>query len=70
MMDCIRENAYVPSNVPEDVFYSNCVHKLSNKPTSALQLSAFCTQNTFVFKSFGAHKLGSKLNKQQGAQFY
>jgi hypothetical protein len=69
MMDCILKNPDVPTHVPEDVFFSDCAHATSDKPSSALELSAFCTQNTFVNKSFGAHKLGSELNKQQVSEF-
>jgi Protein of unknown function (DUF5672) len=56
---CIMKYANIDPTYPEDVFYSNCVEESENKPKSATDLANFCTQDTFVRPSFGAHKTWS-----------
>ena len=55
MLNCIEKN---PNGaMAEDVFYSNCVHELNDKPQAALELGNFCTQHSYFANSFGAHKI-------------
>lgn len=57
-LQCIRENPTVDPYFPEDIFYSECVHKETGslKPESAKVLGDFCSQYNFNSRSFGAHK--------------
>lgn len=52
---CIRTYPTIAADYPEDVFYSNCLENSPNKPESAEVLANFCTQDSFVKESFGAH---------------
>ncbi|KAL4458192.1 hypothetical protein ABPG75_013057 [Micractinium tetrahymenae] len=52
----------VPTTYPEDTFYSECVtlgH--GSPPPGAAWTAAFCTQDTFVKRSFGAHRIHDRL---------
>lgn len=64
MLQCIQRGD--PYNLPEDVFFSECVSGHPEAPQSAEVLSRFCTQSSFNDKSFGAHKL-SLPTEQKGA---
>ena len=59
---CIRKYPGIAADYPEDVFYSNCVEQSANKPESSEVLANFCTQDTFVKRSFGAHKTWTMKN--------
>jgi hypothetical protein len=52
---CIRKYPEISADYPEDVFFSNCVEQSVNKPESAEVLANFCTQDSFIKRSFGAH---------------
>jgi hypothetical protein len=56
MLKCIADNPDVPSNFPEDVFYSDCVAHSANKPENAKTLSEFCSQATYDEDSIFVHK--------------
>ena len=63
MMDCINKNPSIESNFAEDVFFSNCAAETNNKPETATILNKFCTQHSWLDKSFGLHKLKYITNK-------
>ena len=56
MLKCIREAGEVRDDYPEDVFFSECVHRGGVAPPSAKVLNEFCSQFEFHEKSFGVHK--------------
>jgi hypothetical protein len=66
---CIRKYPEIAVDYPEDVFYSNCVEQSPNKPESAEVLANFCTQDSFVKKSFGAHNTWY-MKKEDREPFY
>jgi len=57
MMDAIRKYGKADKNIPEDVFFGNCVAKSQNRPMSVDALHNFCAQNFYVSNSWGSHKL-------------
>jgi hypothetical protein len=67
IMKCL-ETIHTDDNTAEDVFFSNCVAKSQNKPTTASQIANFCTQNKYTHNSFGAHK--TSLLKRAGSSIY
>lgn len=57
-------------NVPEDVFFSNCVEKgYGAKPEREEVMNAFCTQSVFKAPSFGMHKVNPMLNQAHRGPF-
>ena len=66
---CIRQYPNISKDYPEDVFYSNCVEKSSNKPMDSVTLSNFCTQDTFDRRSFAAHSTWY-MAEEQKKDFY
>jgi len=68
MLECIYQNQNVPDEFPEDMFFSQCVAKSSNRPPNAKVLNQFCTQFVFNQKSFGAHKTNIDLTNK--SDFY
>jgi hypothetical protein len=68
MLKCIDDNKDVADNFPEDIFFSICVARSSNRPPSAIVLNQFCTQHVFVEKSWGAHKTNIDLKNKD--KFY
>ena len=67
-LNCL-DNLSPNDSSAEDVFYSNCVAKSKNKPTSAYQIANFCTQNKYTHKSFGAHRT-EILKKESTDRYY
>jgi len=67
---CIRKYPEIAADYPEDVFFSNCVEDSPNKPESAEVLANFCTQDSFVKESFGAHKTWVIKKKEEKDAFY
>ena len=55
MLRCIEKGGQDPGT-PEDVFFSNCQHSTSPKPTPE-DLSALCSQHSHRGHSFGAHQI-------------
>lgn len=56
-LDCIANLPHTPE-MPEDVFFSECVDAgYGVRPTDGNQLAEFCSQGGFYRKSFGAHRL-------------
>lgn len=68
MLNCIYDNADVPDEFPEDMFFSQCVAKSSKRPPNAKVLNEFCTQFVFREKSWGAHK--TNIDLQNKDEFY
>jgi len=66
---CIKKYPAIAADYPEDVFYSNCVEDSPNKPESAEVLANFCTQDSFVKRSFGAHNTWY-MKKEHREPFY
>jgi len=66
---CIKDNPNIESSFPEDVFYSECVEKSSNKPKDVSDLRNFCTQYSYFSPSFGAHKT-NLLKKEHKKSFF
>uniref|UniRef100_A0A6C0AN10 DUF5672 domain-containing protein n=1 Tax=viral metagenome TaxID=1070528 RepID=A0A6C0AN10_9ZZZZ len=66
---CIRKYPGIAADYPEDVFFSNCVEESSNKPESAEVLANFCTQDSFLKRSFGAHNTWY-MKKEDREPFY
>ena len=73
MMRCIRDMHHGPHD-PEDVFYSDCVQRYGDGDGSvpsdyvapdARALSRFCSQNTHLMPSFGAHRVHDMMDKNQ-----
>lgn len=69
MMDCIAANPSIDPNAPEDVFFSDCVATSPHKPKDASTLGKFCTQNTFMEPSFGAHQIDKQLAPHHRTMF-
>lgn len=56
-LECLAKVPHA-ATMPEDVFFSDCVEAgIGARPANGAQLSEFCTQNTFLARSFGAHRL-------------
>ncbi len=52
----------VPPSYPEDLFFSECVMLgYGRPPPNASWVAAFCTQDAFVKRSFGAHRVHDRL---------
>lgn len=66
---CIKAKPNIDPAYAEDVFYSECAEKTSNKPNDISEVRDFCTQSTYFSQSFGAHKI-SLLNKDQKDNFF
>lgn len=56
MLKCIRDAGDIRESYPEDVFFSECVHRGGAAPPSAKILNEFCSQFEFHEKSWGVHK--------------
>lgn len=57
---CLKCIEHLPkSDVPEDVFFSNCVEDTGTKPENARVLQMFCSQNRAYDGSWGAHQVTS-----------
>ncbi len=69
MNECITKYPEKALNMPEDAFFSMCVHDSGKKPPSGKVLSEFCTQYHFDEKSFGAHKT-TQLQESDRPAFY
>jgi len=69
MMECIAANPNIDPHAPEDVFFSDCVEKSPNKPKDASTLAKFCTQNSYMEPSFGAHQIDKQLAPHHRALF-
>jgi hypothetical protein len=69
VMECIAANPNIDPHAPEDVFYSDCVEKSPNKPKDASTLAKFCTQNSYMEPSFGAHQIDKQLAPHHRALF-
>jgi hypothetical protein len=69
MMECIAANPSVDPRAPEDVFFSDCVEKSPRKPRDAATLGKFCTQNSYMEPSFGAHQIDKQLAKHHKELF-
>ena len=69
MMECIAANPNIDPHAPEDVFFSDCVAKSPSKPKDAATLAKFCTQNTYMEQSFGAHQIDKQLAPHHRALF-
>jgi hypothetical protein len=65
MLSCIYDNPDIPDELPEDMFFSQCVAKSSKRPPNAKTLNQFCTQFVFREKSWGAHKTNIDLQNNQ-----
>jgi hypothetical protein len=68
MLNCIYANQGAPDEFPEDMFFSQCVAKSVNRPSTATVLNQFCTQFVFKEKSFSAHKTNKDLYNK--TEFY
>lgn len=73
MTRCIRELAHAPHD-PEDVFYSDCLQRFGTpdgpyRVPDPRTLSRFCSQNTFLEPSFGAHRLHDMMDRRQLPRF-
>lgn len=58
----------VKPNYPEDLFFAECVTMgFGRPPPNASWVAAFCTQDAFRARSFGAHRVHDRLNWFQDA---
>ena len=65
MTRCIDKLAgQVPADMPEDVFFSECVDRgYGERPKDGTQLAQFCSQGTFAQRSWGAHRIADAMAK-------
>lgn len=70
-LSCLRAHPGAADNgVPEDVFFSDCVQEgHGRRPEDARVLAAWCTQNSHLDSSWGAHRLHDQLDPSHAGGF-
>lgn len=68
VLTCLARSQHPPW-FAEDVFFSDCVDEGVGQRPQPADLPRFCSQNTFLAQSFGAHKVHAMMRPRDKARF-